>query len=302
MRSGRSAPLLALLGFAGAAAAGAAGGTEADPIHEALLKGPASHSPARLELEVLELTPAHGMRTLGRFSAPVDGSRPARLRRRIEVPPVQIDLDVAVHSRWLNEARLWVEIDSTAAVAGSAASAARRQTSEALALGRSSLVEIFRIPGTARRLALAASWRRPEGEAPLPPTRASRPPAGGPMVDFLVELVRVEKGMEQMLRRQALRAVVGAEARSLLRLVQRQPGGTDQQQLDVRLTPRKLEGGILTMEVRIEGRLDADEDQSPLLVDHRDDASLQLGRGYSLPLGGAAGEGPSYRLDIRPRI
>jgi hypothetical protein len=122
------------------------------------------------------------------------------------------------------------------------------------------------------------------------------------MVDILVELVRVEKGREQTLRRQALKAVLGAEARSSLQLVQRLPGGADLQQIDVRLTPRGLEAGVLRMDVQVNGRLEAEEGAPPLLVDHRDDARLRPGTEYSLPLGGVTGEGPSYRLDITPRL
>jgi hypothetical protein len=305
---------MALAAFAGAAIAGAPARAGGDPIHEALLHGRAGGPPARLELEILELTPAHGMKTIGRFSAPLDAARAARLRRRIDLPPpslrtasspAQVELEVVIRSRWLSEARLWLDIDSSASLPGSATPAAHRRTSEALAAGRSALAEIFRIPGTPRRLALAVSWSAQEGEAPTLPAGAGalmNAPVPGRILDILVELVRVEKGREHTLRRQALKAIVGAEARTSLQLVQRRPGGADLQQLDLRLTPRTLEGGILLMGVQVRGRLEAEEDALPLLVDHRDDARLRPGRGYSLPLGGASAEGPSYRLDITPNL
>jgi hypothetical protein len=216
-----------------------------------------------------------------------------------------VDLDVRIRCRWLSQTRLWLDIDSSASLSGSSASAARRRTGDALASGRSALAEIFQVPGTRRRLALAAAWRPAEGGAPPPAAPAgSGPTASTPerMVDLLVELVRVEKGREQTLRRQALKAVLGAEARSLLQLVQRQPGGSDLQHLEVRLTPRAAEGEALLMEVAVKGRLDAEPDAPPLLVDHRDDFRLDSGRGYSLTLGGAPGEGTGYRLDITPRL
>lgn len=282
-----------------------------DPILEALSKRAARPLPpgatARMTLEVLEVLPGSGARLLGRFSAPLDPDRRALLERRLVLSarggtePATLGLEVSIRSRLLGAARAVFEVESRVRAGSGTGEAFVRGVREELEAGRSALFEAFQVPGTTRRLLLALSWHVVPPDALAEAGRALRAPPSAPMVDLLLELVRVEKGAERTLRRQHLSAGLGSEVRSLMRLVADPLGGGEEQRLEVRLRPRSFEGERLLLGIAIEGSLDASEGAPALWIDHRADTRIGPGRRYSLDLGGEPGSDVTYRLDILPR-
>ena len=263
-------------------------------------------SSARLKLDVLEVTPGAGVRLVGKFSAPLDPERPARLSRRVELSgqgslePATLALQTRVGFRPISETRSWFTVETRVRLAETGQPEFVRTLQEEVTLGRSAVFEAFQLPGTLRRLMLALSWEivapDPLEAALAAPTRAPSPR----MVDLLVELIRTEKGAAETIRRERLSAGLGSEVLTMMRLVPGPWGKEPEQSLEVRLTPRNLDAQGLQLGIQVRGTLETEGDSPPLWIDHSDDARLKPGRHYSLELGEEPQTHIAYRLEIQP--
>ena len=319
--SGMLLPLVLVLLLASTSATdpegpGAPEEQDSDPILEALTErlaaSPAAELPAgsaaRLRLDVLDLAAGAGTRALGRFTAPLDPQRPARLARRVDLQdrgglaPLSLDVEIEIRSIPLGPARARFEIESRVRTAGAGEPRVRRE-SEELGAGRSSLIEAFQVPGTSRRLMLALSWDVVPLDPAAEPAYGVRPAPPAQMVDLQLSLVRLHENSEEPLKQQRISTGLGAEARSLLRIIERPLMRDEAQQIEVRLTPRSVDPSGLLLGIEVQGALQGDEDAPGIWINHRDEARIGSGRRYSLNLGGDGtedGSAVTYRLDIRP--
>ncbi len=285
------------------------GALDTDPILEALLEsqaaqmieGPASARRAQLNLEIAEIGERTGTRTLGRFNAPIRPGRTARLKKRVNLPasdgigPIQLDLDIRIIPRMLNSRNVSIDLESRTRRSGDHGPWLVRRAASILREGRSTLLEVYQLPGLRRRLLLSLSWSAIEPDPlqdllTLPPFR---------MIDMVVELVREEKGTALTLRREILSAGLGTEASSLIRLA----GGLEQsdgiQLLEVRLRPQAIESGDLLLDIAVRGSLAAESEEGSLnWIDHRENVRMTPGSRFRVDLG-ESGEDLAYRLEIR---
>ena len=288
---------------------GTVGAFETDPILEALFKSPAEKKTedpapawrAQLNLEIAEIGELTGTRALGRFNAPIRPGRTARLKRRVNLPasdgigPIPLDLDIRVTPRLLNSRSVSIDLESRTRRGGDNGAWLVRRAASILREGRSTLLEVYQLPGSRRRLLLALSWSVIE---PDPLQDLLTPPPSG-MVDMVIELVREENGTAQILRHVILSTGLGTEASSLIRLA----GGLEQsdgiQLLEVRLRPQAIESGDLLLDIAVRGALAAEsEEGSSNWVNRRESARMTPGSRFRIDLG-ESGEDLAYRLEIR---